>query len=54
MKKMLKDSQKMLGNADPLCRSLETMADGCISVYNDLELFIDKGKIIEEFDYPSS
>lgn len=54
MKKMVKDSQKMLGNADPLCKSLETMADACISVYNDLELFIDKGKIIEEFDYPSS
>ncbi len=54
MKKILQDSQKMLGNADTLCRSLETMTDSCISVYNDLELFIDKGKIIEEFGYPSS
>jgi hypothetical protein len=54
MKKILKDSQKLLGNGDPLCRSLENMTDACISAYNDLGLFVNKGKIIEDFDYPSS
>ena len=53
IKKILQDSQKMLGKDDTLCRSLETMTNNCISVYNDLELFIDKGKIIEEFEYSS-
>ena len=46
---MLKKSQRLLGEDDPVCEKLENAMKSCRSTYGSIAEFVEKGKIIEEF-----
>ena len=47
---ILKKAKDLLGDDDPVFDRFKTAVDFCHSVHRSIELFIEKGKIIEEFD----
>ena len=48
-KKILQKSVKLLGKDDPVYCKFESVIAACTSAYNNIDSFIEKGKIIEEF-----
>ena len=47
--KVLMKADEMLGTDDPVVNKLKTAISGYKNVFDDIAKFIDKGKIIEEF-----
>ncbi|MCP4371521.1 MAG: hypothetical protein GY797_25880 [Deltaproteobacteria bacterium] len=47
--KILQKSEKLLGKDDPVYCKFESVMAACENAYNNIELFIEKGEIIEEF-----
>jgi len=48
-KKILQKSVKLLGKDDPVYCKFESVIAACTSAYNNIDSFIEKGEIIEEF-----
>ena len=46
---ILQKSEKLLGKDDPVYGKFESVMAACENAYNNIELFIEKGEIIEEF-----
>ena len=47
--KILLKTEKLLGEDDPVYCKFKTAIAACTSAYNNIESFIEKGEIIEEF-----
>ena len=47
--KLLEKTEKMLGTEDPVYNELKTAISGLKNSCTDIESFIEKGKLIEEF-----
>ncbi len=47
--KILQKSEKLLGKDDPVYCKVESAIAACTSVYNNIDSFIERGEIIEEF-----
>ena len=47
--KILQKSEKLLGKDDPVFCKVESAIAACTSVYNNIDSFIERGEIIEEF-----
>ncbi len=47
--KILLESERLLGKDDPVCDRVKTMVTACRNVSQDIQEFIERGKIIEEF-----
>ena len=47
--KILQKSEKLLGRDDPVYCKIESAIAACTSVYNNIDSFIERGEIIEEF-----
>jgi len=47
--KILQKSEKLLGKDDPVYCKIESAIAACTSVYNNIDSFIERGEIIEEF-----
>ena len=48
-KNILQKSVKLLGKDDPVYCKFESVIAACTSAYNNIDSFIEKGEIIEEF-----
>ncbi len=46
---LLEKSRMLLGEDDPVCANIEDALNACQNAYGDIELFIERGKIIEQF-----
>ena len=47
--KILQKSEKLLGKDDPVYCKFESVIAACTSAYNNIEIFIERGEIIEDF-----
>ncbi|MBW2250061.1 MAG: hypothetical protein JRF60_05400 [Deltaproteobacteria bacterium] len=47
--KILQKSEKLLGKDDPVYCKFESVIATCTSAYNNIDSFIEKGEIIEDF-----
>jgi len=47
--KILQKSEKLLGKDDPVYCKFESVIAACTSAYNNIDSFIEKGEIIEDF-----
>ncbi len=47
--KILQKSEELLGKDDPVYCKFKSAIDACTSAYNNIESFIERGEIIEEF-----